>query len=362
MIDASNLAAFLKELRHNTEILSTDEAKIKQKAVLPVLHQLGWDIFNEVEPEYSTRGRRVDYALKILNNYKVFIEVKKPAEDPTDHQEQLLEYSFSAGIPLSVLTNGITWLFYLPLKEGGSWEQRKFYTIDVREQEPAEAAKRFSDFLSKPNVQSGEAIKIAEVVLEDQKKHGTIERTLPKAWEKLIVSGDEYLLNLVSEYVEKLCGYRPEYSVVEEFLADYAQSKFSGFSSENNFERLPVAPKQNHRRTRVRDDSGLSYKKPTSFSFKGKRYSVSSWSDIPPTLCGALLERHPNDFNRILDITGSKRGYFSNSPANMCVPKKIPGSNIYVETNWSSSGTLRFCGKVLAEFGYSEDDLRVELR
>ena len=363
MNNLQNLIAFLNECRRNSDILTVDEAKIKQKVILPILHHLGWDIFNDVEPEYAARGKRVDYALKILNSYKVFIEAKKPAEDPSDHQEQLLEYSFSSGIPLAVLTNGITWLFYLPLKEGGSWEQRKFYTIDIREQESDEVAKRFSDFLLKQNVQSGEALKTAEIVLEDQRKHVTIQRTLPKAWEKLIVSGDEYLLNLVSEYVEKLCGYRPEYSVVEEFLSKYGQSRFVQPSpTDPDRPNTSTELRQNRRQPRSQDDSGLTYKKPAAFTFQGRRYPVDSWADIPPTLCSALLERHPAEFNKVLEIGGTKKNYFGTIPANMFVPKRIRGSNIYVETNWSSSGTLRFCNKVLSEFGYNENDLKVDLR
>ena len=195
MNDHESLLVFLSEVRRNRDILTVDEAKIKQKVILPILHHLGWDIFNEVEPELSVPGGRVDYALKVLNSYKVFIEAKNPNEDPSRHQEQLLEYSFKAGIELAVLTNGMTWLFFLPLKPG-SWEQRKFYTIDIQEQEPEEAAKRFSSFLSKKLIMSGEAAKIAEAILEDQRKELTIEKTLPQAWEKLISSGDEQLLDL----------------------------------------------------------------------------------------------------------------------------------------------------------------------
>jgi hypothetical protein len=362
MPDQSTLATLAKEIRNNSEILSTDEAKIKQKVVLPILHQLGWDIFNELEPELSTGKYRVDYALKILNSYKVFLEVKRPSEDPTDHQEQLLGYSFSEGIPLAVLTNGITWLFYLPLKEGGSWEQRKFYTIDIREQEPEEVAERFFLFLSKKSVQSGNALKAAEDVLDDKRKYITIQQTLPKAWEKLLVSGDEYLLNLVSEYVEKLCGHRPDYSVVEEFLSKYSKNRSTPLPVETERHRPQYERKPIQRESKTQDESGLSFRKPVSFTFLGKRVPVSSWADIPPSVCALLLEKHPADFNKVLDIGGSKKDYFDTNPTNMFVPKKIPGSNIYVETNWSSSGTIRFCGKVLYAFGYNDNDLQVDVR
>ena len=102
--------------------------------MLRILSLLGWDIYNidEVVPECSVGSQRVDYTLRHSNASEVFIEVKKVGEDLEKHQEQLLNYSFREGIKLSILTNGISWRFYLPLHEG-SWEQRKFYTIEIYE-------------------------------------------------------------------------------------------------------------------------------------------------------------------------------------------------------------------------------------
>ena len=47
---------------------------------------------------------------------------------------QLLDYSFRQGVELAILTNGKTWWFYLPTKKG-DWKARKFYTIDIIQQE-----------------------------------------------------------------------------------------------------------------------------------------------------------------------------------------------------------------------------------
>ena len=111
-----------------------NEDETKQGLILSVLNGLGWNVFdtNEVTPEFGLEGKRVDYCLSIKNKPKVFIEVKKTTEniDKRQHQKQLLEYSFSHGIELSVLTNGIDWWFYLPLKPK-PWEERIFCEVDV---------------------------------------------------------------------------------------------------------------------------------------------------------------------------------------------------------------------------------------
>lgn len=116
------------------------------------------------------------------------------------------------------------------------------------------------------------------------------------------------------------------------------------------------------REPKSQGESGLSFRKPIAFTFLGKRVPVSSWADIPPSLCVLLLDKHRADFNKVLEIGGSKKKYFDKNPTNMFEPRKITGSNIYVETNWSSSGTLHFCGKVLIAFGYNDNDLQVDAR
>ncbi|MDP2953498.1 MAG: restriction endonuclease subunit R, partial [Chloroflexota bacterium] len=111
------LIAFVESLKVNARIASFDEAATKQAVVLKTLSLLGWDTFNidEVWPEYSVGGGNVDYSLRVGKDNKVFIEVKNTGKQLEDHQEQLLRYSFQAGVRLAVLTNGLSWWLYLPL-------------------------------------------------------------------------------------------------------------------------------------------------------------------------------------------------------------------------------------------------------
>jgi len=216
-IDRSKLVEFIRELK-STNIGRFDEAKTKQKIVLRILHLVGWNIFDvdEVEPEYGVSNKRVDYSL-IAGNNKVFLEVKKVGEDLESHQEQLLMYAFEEGVKLAVLTNGIIWQFFLPLKEG-KWEQRKFFTIDILHQDIEEAAQKFEDILSKENVMLGVAINKAEEIFESQKRHEKIREMLPKAWSKLVSEPDKKLVELLIGKVEKMCGYRPNIKDVTVFL------------------------------------------------------------------------------------------------------------------------------------------------
>lgn len=219
MMDIDKIKSFVDRLKNDRRVFNFDEAATKQALILPLLQLLEWDTCNidEVTPEVFVENRRVDYSLRLNGSDEVFIEVKKTGIDLEKHQEQLLDYSFRQGVELSVLTNGMTWWFYLPTKKG-EWKTRKFYTIDVVQQETNDIAQKLFDLLSRANVQSGKAQKHAEEIYKGKFKKKVLEATLPEAWCKLISEPDSLLPELLIETTEKLCGFRPDVSDVTLFL------------------------------------------------------------------------------------------------------------------------------------------------
>lgn len=215
------LEALLTNLKNNPRLASFSEDATKMAVVLPILRRIGWDTENidEVAPEFRLESRRVDYALRLENKSRVFIEVKKASEDLDDesHQEQLLDYSFRQAVELAVLTNGVTWCLYLP-RAGTDWRSRKFYTVDIVEQETPDVALRLVELLSKNNVQSGEALKWAEEIHKGRLKKKAIEDALPEAWNKVVTEPDSLLVDLLAEITERICGYKTELPDVAKFL------------------------------------------------------------------------------------------------------------------------------------------------
>jgi predicted type IV restriction endonuclease len=200
---------FIEDVRSSDSIYEFDEANTKQALILRLLSLLEWNIFDvgQVTPEYGVTGLRVDYSLRIFDQNKVFIEAKKASEQLEKHQEQLLNYSFKEGVKLAILTNGVVWWFYLPLNEG-NWEQRRFYSIDILEQDPSSAAGKFVDFLLYDNVKSTHALAQAEKLYKGRLKNKIIKNNIPKAWKKIISEKDELLIELINDTVETLCGIR----------------------------------------------------------------------------------------------------------------------------------------------------------
>lgn len=198
-----------------------DETAIKQTVILRLLADLDWNIFDreEVYPEFTIEGKRVDYALRSKNIEKVFIEVKRPDENLEKHQEQLLNYSFKQGVQLAILTNGVTWWFYLPLKEG-AWTNRKFYTIDFKSQSEKEIAEKLISFLAKENILSDKSIRTAEETLKSKNREKEIENSLPVVWKNLLNKPTPEFIQLLADETEKHCGYRPTDEYVVKFLND----------------------------------------------------------------------------------------------------------------------------------------------
>ncbi len=216
---AERLKEIIQIIRDSDNIGSANEMGIRQAAVLPLLDALGWDTRNleEVIPEYIVGQNRVDYCLAAKGDGKVFIEAKAAREDLDLHREQLLRYAFQSGIPLAVLTNGLKWSFYLPLREG-PWDKRCFSEVNLLKESLIEVDRKLESFLSRSSVSSGAAVSEATKIYEGARKTGAIEQALPKAWNKIIGEPDELLVELLIETVEDLCQHRPDKKRIEDFV------------------------------------------------------------------------------------------------------------------------------------------------
>ena len=290
------------------------------------------------------------------NVNKVFIEVKRISEELENHQEQLLDYSFKQGVKLAILTNGKTWWFYLPLHEG-SWEQRRFYTIDVFEQEAEDITTKFLDFLSKDNVASEEAIRTAEAIYKGQQRLNILKETLPKAWNKIIEEGDDLLMDLINETTEKLCGYRADTPLIEQFLS--AQKDRLILSAIPQVKRASPVIKP-HEPASASILGNYSGKSISRFYFAGLQYEVKSWKDLLIKLCELLSAKHGSEFDKSLNLVGRKRPYFARNRDQLRSPQRIGNTNIFVETNLGANSIVRICSDILALLGYSSNELRLE--
>ncbi len=363
------LVSFIDTLKADGRITSFDEAATKQAVIAKLLSLLGWDFFDidEVKPEFAVGSKRVDFSLRHSHSNKVFIEVKKISEELEKHQEQLLNYSFQQGVRLAILTNGVTWWLYLPLNEG-SWEQRRFYTIDILQQDSLDIAAKFIDFLCKDNVINGNAVQNAERTYRSQQKVNILKQTLPKAWNQIVEEDNSLLIDMINETAEKICGFKADNQLIEQFLAEHkdrllikisTQTALKAIAPRQHTKSTPTQDKPQNNNTSVTIRENYTGRSVSSFRFNGTNYDVRSWKEMLMKICDILYHRHGNEFDRVLSLVGRNRPYFTRNKNELRVPEEFDKTGIFIETNLSSNQIVSICHRMAALFGYSGENLTV---
>ncbi|MCD4782914.1 MAG: restriction endonuclease subunit R [Candidatus Eremiobacteraeota bacterium] len=365
------LVKFIDRLKgENDAILKYSEESTKQGIILPLLQHLGWNPFDTatIFPEYPVGSGKVDYSIRDGGKNKVFIEAKKVSEDLDKHYKQLLQYSFEESVQTAILTNGITWLFYLPLKVDVKWEQRKFFTINIFDQTSDMVARALIDYLSMENVISGKHVENAENVLINEQTRKLILKTLPDVWEKILTDPHHRLIDLISDETEKKCGHRPAGEVVGHFIyrnilgrKDMPVIKTFKPHEKDEIGSAKEQPEKYKTNKIKKNKYSYSGKKPKAFIFDGKRFEVKNWRDLFRKFVNAVRDEDKNDFIKILNVKGRKAPYFTRNPEELRDAKKINESDFYMETNLSANNSIKIVGKIIEEFGFSSDIFQVEL-
>lgn len=209
--------------------------------------------------------------------------------------------------------------------------------------------------MSKENVISEKAIENAEKIFKSIQKQYLINDTLPKAWEKILTEPDGLLVELLADTTERLCGYKPDNETVEQFL-----TKICYKPPQPKIEIL--TPGQPYNRVAPLPSEGYRWKSIASFTFKGNKYPVRSWKEMLIKICNLMLSAHKEQFDKVLNLAGRKRPYFTRNPNELRKPERINNTEIYVETHLSANSIVKLAKNILAVFGYGEDDWFIEVR
>jgi predicted type IV restriction endonuclease len=197
-----------------------NETAVSMGIVIRVLQSLDWPTGNMkiVYPEFPLESRKVDFGLcpKGDDIPKIIIEVKRVGNLEAADQ-QLFEYAFLAGAGVAVLTDGKEWHFYFPVTTG-SFNDKRFYKLDLMEQELEEIVKKFERYLSYDNVHSDRFLEFAQQDLKKAKQAIEAKETIPEAFKKLIESDDEQLIQIIAEKVADQCGFSPDNKLITDFL------------------------------------------------------------------------------------------------------------------------------------------------
>jgi len=396
------IISFIDELKSNKKLATFDEASTKQAVVLRLLSFLGWNIFNveEVYPDYAVGSSNVSYALRTRNTNRIFIEVKRVHKKLDNHQKALVNLGTREGVNMVVLTNGITWWFYL-MAASGSWQQKWFYTIDIVKQKPDAFVTQLINLLDKDKVTKGQSLKAAKSLFQEKKQKLAAD-FLPEAWNQVLSQPNKIFVELLSETTEKLCRYKVDTKTVEKFL----RKRLDNWLIKTTTRSGAAPPSINMDATQILDLDNLlapsdqpetpfaasgtdfsgtdtqlsatdtqlsatdikiiklaeSYadKSIQAFSFNGNTYQVKNWVDMLTTLCDYFASANNKDFEKVLWISSDQKTRFSRYGDQLRIPVKVKRTDIYVETKLNPDQVVTTSAKLLAEFGYTQDDLEID--
>ena len=75
-----------------------------------------------------------------------------------------------------------------------------------------------------------------------------------------------------------------------------------------------------------------------------------------------MLSTHRDQFDKVLNLVGRKRPYFTKNPGELRIPERINDTDIYVETNLSANSIVKLSKNILVLYEYAESDLSIEVR
>ena len=166
-----------------------------------------------------------------------------------------------------------------------------------------------------------------------------------EGWQQVVRGLDEGLVELIATAAEQKTGTRPENRLVRRVLI------------ENRADLLTSAVESD---ASVGSAGGRS--RPSSFTFQSERHDVRSWPELLVGVCLIMQERHPNDFENILQIGGRKNRYFSRDADELVQPRPVGDTGIYASCQGAGVLIINRANRVLELFGYPEDSITIQTR
>ena len=99
---------------------------------------------------------------------------------------------------------------------------------------------------------------------------------------------------------------------------------------------------------------------PAVIKILGDTYDVNNWTEALQTAISQILQ-DVEDQEKITEIKGRKRDYFVDrgDESGLIAPKEIPGTEYFVETNFSANDVNRIINKALNKYGYDTSQLEI---
>ena len=334
-----------------------NEASAKAQILVPILQSLDWDpseMLHEHAVGETRRRGRVDIALKTHGRIVALIEAKAPGTNLEDHVDQILDYADHDGfVDICVLTSGLEWWLYLP-RARGRRPERRFAFMQVMEDPSEQLAADLTTFLSRETIVSGHAQEQAEARLDEIQ----LNKKVPSIWKQMLQEPDDELAELLQRRVQEKAHLRLASKQVEAALQG---SPIPSAAVPAASPEPPSLPTHSSSQPAKRKKPRASVK-PTAIELWGERHPVGTHIGVMRKFVDLLCERHPDDFDRVLEVRGRRYPHAARDPETLApsYPRHEPmSSGIFVALSNEPEDIKRRVGRLLKCVDHDASDFRV---
>lgn len=210
------------------------------------------------------------------------------------------------------------------------------------------------------DVKIGKTANIKATISQYRRSHGTLE--ILNLWEvnkDLTTSECE---GGVHQLAEKYAYERKS----EKFI--FLQNSYKNFEENtskllNKITEKELERGKSKRKTKQKQERYIG-RKPKFVKFQSNTYKVNTWREVLQRIA-KIIHSEKKDFDRVLDIKGRKRVYFSKDNkgkgygGELVQPIEIPNTPYYFEGNISANRTMVIVDKLLELFNYQKTDLEI---
>lgn len=230
---------------------------------------------------------------------------------------------------MAVLTDGQTWSIYLPAEQG-SYEDRRAYKLDLLERTIEESSDKLIRYLQRERIVSRQALEDARRDYNSRNTRNQARSAIPEAWKEIIDSEEPLLIDLVSETVEKKCGFKPDKSDVTDFL----NTLRFGYVEQKEPQPRPTATT----RLDTNGPSQVTIQRGSFFNYKGQTFQCRSAKDVVIGILKKFNEERPNFYALCYsnpDNEGRSRRYIGRTPQELYTDRPdLEGNNFELAPGW----------------------------
>lgn len=168
----------------------------------------------------------------------------------------------------------------------------------------------------------------------------------------------------LAEVLDIIREYNKKYVLIEDEAHNVPTEDEEDEELENSGEKI------NYENYRVNEEvsynlyTDFTHKKPAAFSLEGKKYPARKWQYVFMQTCEILAQKDAMLFSTFVNddtMQGRTRIYFSTERDEIRKPKKIKGTNIFVETNLSANNIRNIIVNMLERYNISKNQYQIYL-